>query len=312
MKLNNFSTRIISGIGLILLTFYLITHGPWGLAFFALLIALFGLKEFLILQNSTQKGFNTYIIIQSIAAVATMPLYPISLRGNWDSPIDPYGAFAILWTFSIIGTYLYLSFKNREQSHIYATAHLYISAPLIMLQLLAQPSLNGEYEPLIPMLIMVLVWSSDSWAYVSGKLFGRHKLAPNISPGKTWEGLIGGSLLTALTGFLIAYYVNTAWVSEELPIEKIGYEFKQVLPPWGWIYTPILGFCVGIFGTLGDLYESSLKRKAGVKDSGNIIPGHGGVLDRYDAFLFAIVVMYILQKIHPPIIAFFTNTFGFY
>jgi phosphatidate cytidylyltransferase len=69
---------------------------------------------------------------------------------------------------------------------------------------------------------------------------------------------------------------------------------------------------VGIFGTLGDLYESSLKRKAGVKDSGNIIPGHGGVLDRYDAFLFAIVVMFILDRIHPPIIQLLINTFGFY
>jgi CDP-diglyceride synthetase len=312
VKLNNFSTRIISGIGLILLTFYLFTQGPWGLAFFTLLIALFGLKEFLILQNSTQNRFNTYIILQSLAAVATMPLYPMSLRANWNFPIDPYGAFAILWTFSIIGTYLYLNFKNREQARIYATAHLYLSAPLIMLQLLAQPSLNGIYQPLIPMLIMVLVWSSDSWAYVSGKLFGKHKLAPSISPGKTWEGLIGGSLLTALTGFLIAYYVHTKWVSEELPIEKIGYAYKQMLPPWGWIYTPILGFCVGIFGTLGDLYESSLKRKAGVKDSGNISPGHGGVLDRYDAFLFAIVVMFILDRIHPPIIQLLINTFGFY
>lgn len=313
MKLNNFWTRIISGIGLIVLTFYLFYQGPWGLSVFAALVALFGLKEFLVLQqHSSHKNFNTFIIIQSLTAVATMPLYPISLRANWDSVIDPYGAFAVIWTFSIIGTYLYLTLKNREYALIYITAHLYISAPLIMLQMLAQPPLNGHYEPLIPILLMVLVWSSDTWAYVSGKLFGKHKLAPNISPGKTWEGLIGGSLLTALTGFLISYYGFTEWVSEELPIEKIGYEFKQCLKPWGWIYTPILGLCVGVFGTLGDLFESSLKRKAGVKDSGNIIPGHGGMLDRYDAFLFAIVIMFVLDKIHPPILQLLIDTFGYY
>lgn len=311
MKLNNFWTRVISGIGLVLITFYLFTQGPWGLAFFALLIALFGLKEFLTLKNSAHNGFNLYVIVQSVIAVATMPLYPLSLRGNWSTVVDPYGGFAILWMFSIIGSYVYFNFKNRERAQIYVTAHLYVSAPLIMLQLLAQPALNGVYQPLIPILVMVLVWSSDSWAYVSGKLFGKHKLAPNISPGKTWEGLIGGSLLTALTGFLIAYYVHTVWISPEY-METTGYKFKQLLPPWGWIYTPILGFCIAIFGTLGDLYESSLKRKAGVKDSGNIIPGHGGMLDRYDAFLFAVVVMFVLDKIHPPIIQFLIDSFGFY
>ena len=312
MKLNNFWTRIISGIGLIILTFYLFYQGPWGLSVFATLVAFFGIKEFLVLQNSSHKKFNTLILAQSLMAVATMPLYPISLRTNWNFPIDPYGAFAVIWTFSIVVAYLYLNQKGSNKSGIYITAHLYISAPLIMLQMLAQPALNGHYEPLIPVLLMVLVWSSDSWAYVSGKLFGRHKLAPSISPGKTWEGLIGGSLLTALTGFLISYYGFTEWVSEEIPIEKVGYAYQQLISPWGWIYTPILGLCVGIFGTLGDLFESSLKRKAGVKDSGSIIPGHGGVLDRYDAFLFAIVVMFVLDKIHPPIIDFLKNTFGFF
>lgn len=312
MKLNNFWTRIISGIGLIVLTFYLFYQGPWGLSVFASLIAFFGIQEFLVLQNSAHKKFNSFIVAQSLVAVATMPLYPMSLRTNWNFPIDPYGAFAVIWTFSIIGAYLYFNQKSSDEARICITSHLYISAPLIMLQMLAQPSLNGHYEPLIPVLLMVLVWSSDSWAYVSGKLFGRHKLAPSISPGKTWEGLIGGSLLTALTGFLISYYGFTDWVSEEISPEKIGYAYQQLISPWGWIYTPLLGLCVGIFGTLGDLFESSLKRKAGVKDSGTIIPGHGGVLDRYDAFLFAIVVMFVLDKIHPPVIDFLRNTFGFF
>jgi phosphatidate cytidylyltransferase len=314
MTLNNFWTRIISGIGLIIVTFYLFYQGPWGLAVFATLISIFGLKEFLSLKQSTPLGFNRFIILQSAIAVASVPLYPYSLRSPMASQwlMDPYGAFISIWFLSIFLTYFFLTLKNSPQATLYLNAHLYITAPLLMLQQLAQPAFSAEYQPLVPILLMVLVWSSDSWAYVSGKLFGKHKLAPNISPGKTWEGLIGGSLLTAFTGFLISYYVFTDWVSPDLPTEKIGYAFQQTLKPWGWIYTPILGLFVGVLGTLGDLYESSIKRKAQVKDSGNVIPGHGGVLDRYDAFLFAIVAMYVLNKVHQPITDFLLKTFGFY
>ncbi len=312
MKLNNFWTRILSGIALIIFTFYLFYSGPFGLAFFATLISLFGLQEYFVLQKSQNKGFNRLVIIQSLTLVSTMPLYPISWRSNTGNILNFYIEFAIIGIASIIGTYVYLAFKKPELSKLYMVAHIYITAPLIMLQILAQPTISGIYQPLIPVLLMVLVWSSDSWAYVSGKLFGKHKLAPSISPGKTWEGLIGGSLLTAVTGFLISYYVFTEWASPEIPQEKLGQTFQQIMKPWGWIYTPILGMLVGVFGTMGDLFESSMKRKAGVKDSGNIIPGHGGVLDRYDAFLFAIVVMYVLNKIHEPVIEFLVNTFGYY
>ncbi len=314
MQLNNFWTRIISGIGLIIITFYLFYLGPWGLALFGTLISIFGMHEYFQLKQSTYMRLNRFTIVQSALIVSLTPLYPISLRSNYSQNLflDPMGIFIVFWFAMVLGVWLFLQFKTPDFAQTYLHAHLYITAPLIMLQQLAQPPVSGVYQPLIPVLLMVLVWSSDSWAYVSGKLFGKHKLAPSISPGKTWEGLIGGSLLTALTGFLISYYVFTDWVSPEFPKEKIGYPFLQILSPWGWIYTAFLGLLVGIFGTLGDLYESSLKRKAGVKDSGNIIPGHGGVLDRYDAFLFAVVVMYVLDKFHPPIIHFLKSQWGFY
>jgi len=140
----------------------------------------------------------------------------------------------------------------------------------------------------LPIMLMVLVWSSDSWAYVAGKLFGKHKLAPTISPGKTWEGLIGGTILSGLTGYLIVTYLlapNGGLIGST--------EFHTFTPLKG----IILGIAVSIFGTMGDLFESSLKRKAGVKDSGNVLPGHGGMLDRFDAFLFAVVVFTIVSRI---------------
>jgi phosphatidate cytidylyltransferase len=313
MKLNNFWTRIISGIVLICLTLYLFFQGPLGLALFATLISIFALKEFFILKDIQEKSLKNIILFQSALSLACMPLYPIGMAHalKIQSLVSPIAVFAFIWPLSIFIYYLVLKFKNPNKATLFINAHAYITVPLIMLQQLAQPAITAIYEPYIPMMLMVLVWSSDSWAYVSGKLFGKHKLAPHISPGKTWEGLIGGSLLTALTGFLISYYVFTDWTASDLPTEKLG-RYTQNLSPWGWIYTALLGLLVGIFGTLGDLYESSLKRNAGVKDSGNIIPGHGGVLDRYDAFLFAIVVMYVLDRIHRPIIDFLINQFGFF
>ncbi|MDY3318543.1 phosphatidate cytidylyltransferase [Riemerella anatipestifer] len=118
--------------------------------------------------------------------------------------------------------------------------------------------------------MFVLIWSSDSFAYVFGRLFGKHKMAPKISPKKTWEGFIGGVLSTMLLGFFI----------EQNYTELRG----------NWI---LVGVLVSVFAPMGDLLESQLKRTFGVKDSGNIIPGHGGILDRLDSFMVCAPVLYL-------------------
>ncbi len=117
--------------------------------------------------------------------------------------------------------------------------------------------------------VMSLVWSADSGAYMAGKLFGKHKLAPAISPGKTWEGLIGGLCASALICWLFYHYTPITAISDKL-----------------FIYS-IITFVASVFG---DLTESMFKREAGIKDSGNCIPGHGGVLDRIDSLTAAIPV----------------------
>lgn len=119
-------------------------------------------------------------------------------------------------------------------------------------------------------IIFILIWSSDSFAYIGGRLFGKRKFAPKISPNKTWEGYFGGVLLTILLGVVLQVY---------FPSQKAN-----------WI---ILSFLIAIFAPLGDLIESQLKRKFGVKDSGNIIPGHGGVLDRLDSFILCSPIVYL-------------------
>ncbi len=124
--------------------------------------------------------------------------------------------------------------------------------------------------------LFILIWSSDSFAYFAGRLFGKHKMAPKISPKKTWEGFAGGVILTLVLSFFVEKY------------------FPELRGNW-----MIVGFLVAVFAPIGDLVESQLKRTFGVKDSGNIIPGHGGILDRLDSFMICAPVVYlyfILEK----------------
>ena len=121
----------------------------------------------------------------------------------------------------------------------------------------------------------ILIWMADTAAYVFGSLFGKHKLAPEISPGKTWEGFLSSCVVTVGLAVGLSY---------------IPFFQSAGLKVWHWIVVALL---TEGFGLLGDLLESMFKRKAGVKDSGNIIPGHGGVLDRMDSILFATLPVWL-------------------
>jgi len=140
-----------------------------------------------------------------------------------------------------------------------------------MLVLIAHPEIS--YEPRRILFLCVLIWAADTGAYFAGKNLGKHKLAPSISPAKTWEGWAGGALLTLATGWAAGYFLPDIPLSHRLVAAGV----------------------VAIFGPLGDLAESMLKRSAGVKDSGTFLPGHGGLLDRFDAFLLVLPVLALLQ-----------------
>ncbi|PKV67096.1 phosphatidate cytidylyltransferase [Pontibacter ramchanderi] len=141
---------------------------------------------------------------------------------------------------------------------------LYIAIPFSLLQLLGY--LQGEYrwQPILGLLL--LIWSSDTGAYIAGKNFGKNKLFERISPGKTWEGWIGGTVLTVLVSWLLSMFF-------------LDLELYQ------WVGVAII---VSVFGVLGDLVESLLKRSLGVKDSGTLLPGHGGILDRFDSLVMVV------------------------
>ena len=151
---------------------------------------------------------------------------------------------------------------------------LYVSLPMSLLTLLAFSG-PGGYDYRRVFALLFLVWASDIGAYAAGKTLGKHKLAPKISPGKTWEGAIGGFVFTLLVGAALG------WLLPELSLP----------------YRLVVAGVVAVFGPLGDLAESMLKRSVGVKDSGRIMPGHGGLLDRFDAFLFILPVLAVLQLV---------------
>jgi len=120
--------------------------------------------------------------------------------------------------------------------------------------------------------VLLAVWAGDVGAYFVGLLFGRHKLAPSVSPGKTWEGLVGGTIATVAVTFIALYKADFLTIPESL----------------------VLGGVIAVVGPMGDLFESMLKRDLGVKDSSTLLAGHGGMLDRIDALLFAWVASYYL------------------
>lgn len=171
---------------------------------------------------------------------------------------------------------LYMKAKDPINNWAYTMlSQLYIALPFSLLNILAFRS-NGysiQYSYLAPLAVFVFLWINDAGAYCVGSLIGRHKLFPRISPGKSWEGSVGGGLLVVVAA------VATWYVTTQYGVNDLG------LSAYGWAG---LGLVVVVFGTWGDLIESLFKRTLGIKDSGNILPGHGGMLDRFDSTLMAV------------------------
>lgn len=184
----------------------------------------------------------------------------------------PY-SFAFLILGILIGMmmlYTYLLFKNEAGDwRVYQAAGmagLYIGLPSLMIVWIS--SYPVTYDWLKPMTLLILIWANDVFAYFTGRLMGKRPLYALISPKKTIEGFVGGLISTIITALILSVYVHQ-------------------LSPVQWV---IYGFVISIISTIGDLFESMIKRRYGVKDSGTLLPGHGGFLDRFDAFLFSIPI----------------------
>ena len=205
--------------------------------------------------------------------------------GTWECvKIMKFGKGYEKWVVYPLVIFIFYIFSKRYFNHDFffdfrlseIFTVIYVALPFSFALGLPKFSSYNDTFSLEVLFLFILIWSSDTFAYLVGKFFGKHKMAPKISPKKTWEGYIGGVVLTLVLSYFIEHYQP----------ELRG----------NWMF---VGFLVAAFAPLGDLVESQLKRNFGVKDSGNIIPGHGGVLDRLDSFIICVPVVYlyfILEK----------------
>ena len=267
--MNNFIVRTITGVifvAAIVISFL----NPRAMVLLFAIVTGMTVWEFCGLVNDRKSGVHVNQFISTVAAV-----YLFFAMAGYNSGLTPSAVF-IPYLVSIIYLLvaeLYLKEPDPINNWAYTMLpQLYIALPFSLLSVLAFPA-QGQYSFVLPLSVFVFLWMNDTGAYCVGSLLGRHKLFPRISPGKSWEGSIGGGVLVVAVAVLICYLLNSYAPDE------------SNLTVWQWAG---LGLVVVVFGTWGDLVESLFKRTLGIKDSGNILPGHGGMLDRFDSSLLAI------------------------
>ena len=267
----------------------LITRTITGILFVAIMVAGFLSAHYMVVLFATITGMTIWestglvsqiehvSINRFISTVAGVYFF-VALAGQRLGFVEGFSVFVpyILTIIYLFIAELYLKNENPIMNWAYTMlGQMYIALPISMINVLAfQRDANGQMtiDMLLPLSIFIFLWTNDTGAYCSGSLFGKHKLFPRISPAKSWEGSIGGGILVVIVAALIGYSTTNESGVNMLTIPQ-------------WIG---LGIVVAVFGTWGDLVESLFKRTLGVKDSGNILPGHGGMLDRFDSSLMAI------------------------
>ena len=274
--MNNFIVRTITGI--IFVTAIVVSFlNPLAMVFLFSIVTGMTVWEFAGLVNA-RENVQINQFISSVAGVLLFLAMAVHARG-----LDTLNLAFMPWLATVIYLLvaeLYLKAPDPIANWAYTMmSQLYIALPFSLLPVLAFQFSNCDLPWLLPLSVFIFLWVNDSGAYCCGSLLGRHKLFPRISPGKSWEGSIGGALFVLLAAFLISFITQSNGITTNLTtLEWMG-----------------MGAVVTVFGTWGDLIESLFKRTLGIKDSGNVLPGHGGMLDRFDSSLLAIpaVVVYL-------------------
>lgn len=271
-KMKNFIVRAITGALFVAIMVAGLLDPTAMIGLFALITGL-ALWEYTGLVNNIEN----VCINRFISTVAGVYLF-VAIAGINSGIIQTNAVFVpyLLTVVYLFISELYTRNANAVNDWAYTMlGQMYIALPLACINVLAfrqQPDGTISFYFLLPLSVYIFLWVNDTGAYLSGSLLGRHKLFPRISPGKSWEGSIGGGLLVLAVAALLGWWENSHECLSSLSvIEWMG-----------------LGLVVVFFGTWGDLVESLFKRTLGIKDSGSILPGHGGMLDRFDSSLMAI------------------------
>ena len=261
--------RTLSGVLYIsIIIFAMFTSREWFMGLFFVL-AIITLSEYLKLVHLT--SYLAYFLLAAAFYFLSYNVFDdnaVYLFLILSSFVNLYLLKDVLWTSKIP------MFEKKK----YVTVIFYIISGFVFLTLIPVMNIDGKFMPEIIVAVFILIWSNDTFAYLIGKNFGKHKLLERISPKKTIEGFVGGLLGALLAGFIIFKVLENY-----SPLDAEKY------PLWVWI---VMAIIVSIFGTIGDLIQSKFKRQAGVKDSGIIMPGHGGLYDRLDSIIYASPFVY--------------------
>ncbi|RLD51222.1 MAG: hypothetical protein DRI97_15975 [Bacteroidetes bacterium] len=253
--------RTLTGILLIVLMAGTILLGAVPFLGVMLLVYILGMRELFALFPQDNSSYRWISALPGF--VMLIMAYPV-LTFHWNYFL--LGLPIALWL-------IYSLMKGLES--VSALSLFWLAIPLVFFFSLGWIEVNSSYQPQVPLSVISLLWINDTFAYVTGNLIGKHKLTPRLSPGKTWEGLMGGFLFTLLGGWII-FSITGAY--------NLGI----------WL---ALSSLISAMSLWGDLFESGLKRKKSLKNSGEILPGHGGILDRFDSLFFVAPGVWLLFQI---------------
>lgn len=256
---SEFIKRTISGTIYVILILGALLSGKH--VYFSLLLILntLGLIEFY--RITSNKPINLLSVNGILSGTIIITGFHLYYIGIFNSLF--FLAIIILSVFVLFFFVLNNQYTFSDMAKV-LTGLIYISLPLA-LSLAINYTGSGSYNPYVMIMVFALIWTNDTGAYLVGIAIGKHKIWPSISPKKSWEGFAGGLLITVLIVFLLNKWLQLIGFS---PLTLLG-----------------LALITGLFSVLGDFMESAIKRYANMKDSGNIIPGHGGVLDRIDSLI---------------------------
>jgi phosphatidate cytidylyltransferase len=280
LDLRSFRTRSLTAAVFAIVLVGCICFSYYSFLSLFFLVGIWALHEFYSLAE--KMGYKPFRTLGTICGILTfMSIYALQLPQN--CPDINFLRYAIYLVPFIIA--LQFLFTKREHPfHDFAFTVIgifYCILPFALLVKIPVASsgmvneLATSYDYFKVLGIIFLIWANDTFAYIGGSMYGKHKMYERVSPGKTWEGTITGIICCVLVGFVL----------------NLQHTFSS---QWLW---PLIAFFVGVFGTVGDLIESLIKRKAGVKDSGALMPGHGGVLDRFDSLLFVSPFVFVILKL---------------
>jgi phosphatidate cytidylyltransferase len=232
-----------------------------------LLLSLFSANEFCNLIGSTGNKLNKMLVLPLTGILFIFSFLSAFVFSSNKLIVTAIPLFFLPFIVEIFGN----QNQKRFNVSVYEIAALvYIAIPFSLTNYLSVVDGKYTYQLLLP--IFILIWANDTFAYLTGITIGRTKFFEKISPKKTWEGTIGGIIFTMVFGYFLNHYF-------------------PILTGKQWM---LIAMVVSFFGIIGDLVESMLKRNLGIKDSGFFLPGHGGFLDRFDSFIFAVPFVYVV------------------